>query len=320
VIDALIGGFATAQQALFEAVVQPITFALGFGAFVEQAFDATAWLLIGLIQIAIIALVFVPLQRRYPVEPIVNRATVRTDMFYTALHRLGLFRLALFFTLTPLADDAFGWLRAQGMPTFHADQLWPGVTDVAWVSFVVYLVLFDFVDYWLHRGQHHFNWWWQLHSLHHAQTQMTAWSDNRNHLLDDAIRDFAFAAVALIVGVAPAQFVALVAITQLAESLQHANIRKSFGAIGERLLVSPRFHRTHHAIGIGHETTPGAKRGGHNFAVLFPVWDVIFRTANFELNRYDPTGVRDQAEQGRNYGRGFLSQQWLGLKRLVGSA
>ena len=57
--------------------------------------------------------------------------------------------------------------------------------------------------------------------------------------------------------------------------------------------------------------------GGHNFGVLFPWWDMLFRTSNFE-QRYDPTGVRDQVEQGRDYGRGFWSQQWLGLKRLFG--
>ena len=59
--------------------------------------------------------------------------------------------------------------------------------------------------------------------------------------------------------------------------------------------------------------------GGHNFAVLFPVWDVLFRTANFEL-RYDPTGIRDQLPEagGRDYGRGFWAQQRLGLLRMFG--
>jgi sterol desaturase/sphingolipid hydroxylase (fatty acid hydroxylase superfamily) len=61
------------------------------------------------------------------------------------------------------------------------------------------------------------------------------------------------------------------------------------------------------------------KLGGHNFGVLLPWWDMLFGTANFEL-RYDPTGIRDQVEQGRDYGRGFWSQQWRGLKRLVGRA
>jgi sterol desaturase/sphingolipid hydroxylase (fatty acid hydroxylase superfamily) len=53
---------------------------------------------------------------------------------------------------------------------------------------------------------------------------------------------------------------------------------------------------------------------GCNFAVLFPVWDVLFRTANFD-NVYPATGVRDQLE-GRDYGRGFWAQQVLGVKRM----
>lgn len=53
--------------------------------------------------------------------------------------------------------------------------------------------------------------------------------------------------------------------------------------------------------------------------VLLPCWDIAFGTANFEL-RFDPTGVRDQIEQGRDYGQGFWSQQWLGLKRLASHA
>jgi len=46
---------------------------------------------------------------------------------------------------------------------------------------------------------------------------------------------------------------------------------------------------------------------------------MLFGTANFEL-RWDPTGVQDQVEGGRDYGSGFWSQQWLGVLRLVGKA
>ncbi len=55
--------------------------------------------------------------------------------------------------------------------------------------------------------------------------------------------------------------------------------------------------------------------GGCNFGVLLPWWDMLGGTADFE-RRFDPTGVRDQVEQGRDYGRGFWAQQWLGLRRL----
>ncbi|MFM9881376.1 MAG: sterol desaturase family protein [Burkholderiaceae bacterium] len=316
--------FDTAQQALFEALVQPVMFHLGQGHLLGEGFDATGWLLAGLLQLAVMLVVIVPLQRLRPVEPVTDRGTVFTDVLYTLIHRLGVFRLALFFTVDPLFDELFSALRVQGVGTFHLDQVWPGVTDLALVSFAMYLVVFDAVDYWIHRGQHHFEWWWKLHALHHSQRQMTVWSDNRNHLLDDLLRDSILVLVAQFIGVAPGQFVALVAFTQLSESFQHANVRLWFGSVGERLWVSPRFHRLHHSIGLGHESAGPNTLGGKNFGVLLPWWDMLFRTANFEL-RYDPTGVRDQLPpaqngQGRNYGRGLLQQQWLGLLRLLGRA
>ena len=350
-MDSLETWFSTAQQWLFEAAVQPALFALGLGNLLEDGYAATAWFLVGLIQIAILLAVVGPLQRWRPVEPVTDRATIRTDILYTLIHRLGLFRIALFFTLEPLFDDLFGMARTAGFGTLHLDQFWPGVSDQPLVSLLIYLVAFDFVAYWTHRGQHQLEWWWRLHSLHHAQRQMTMWSDNRNHLLDDVLVDVIVVLVAQLIGVAPGQFIAIVALTQLSESFQHANLRLWFGAVGERLWVSPRFHRLHHSIGLGHETPvkaaqfsagppPGneprpsenegsevreatsvgaVKLGGYNFGVLLPWWDVLFGTANFE-QRYDPTGIRDQVEQSRDYGRGFWSQQWLGLKRLFGKA
>ena len=311
--------FSNAQQTLFEAAVQPLLFAFGFGNLLEDGFAATAWLLVGLLQIAALLLLIGPLQRWRPVEAVTDRATIRTDVFYTLLHRLGAFRLLLFFTLEPVFDSVFGRLRAAGMGTFHLDQIWPGVTDIALVSLVIYLVAFDFVNYWIHRGQHQIGWWWRLHALHHAQRQMTMWSDNRNHLFDDLLVDVIVVLVAQLIGVPPGQFIAIVALTQLSESFQHANVRIGFGHIGERLWVSPRFHRLHHAIGLGHESAGRNTLGGSNFSVLLPVWDMLFATARFE-QRYEPTGVRDQVEKGRDYGRGFVAQQWLGLKRLAGRA
>ncbi|MCJ0764014.1 sterol desaturase family protein [Variovorax terrae] len=318
-MDWLADTFSAVQQWLFETLLQPAAFALGLGGRLEDAYDATGWLLVGVLQIAVLLVLIGPLQRWRPVEPVTDRAAIRTDILYTLIHRLGLFRVALFLGVAPLFDDLFGWLRMQGLTTFQIDALWPGVTDHAVVSFAIYLVVFDFVDYWIHRGQHQFNWWWSLHSLHHSQRQMTMWSDNRNHLLDDLIRDSLIVVVAQLIGVAPGQFIAIVAFTQLSESLQHANLRLWFGRIGERLWISPRFHRMHHAIGIGHESAGRDTLGGRNFGVLLPWWDMLFRTADFEL-RYEPTGVRDQVEQGRDYGRGFWAQQWLGLKRLLGRA
>ena len=320
-MDTLTDAFALAQQWLFEALVQPLALWAGQANLLEKAYEGTGWLLVGLLQIVVMLVVIGPLQRLWPVEPVRDPAAVRVDVLYTLIHRLGLFKLAMFFSFDALFEQGLGALRAQGLPTWHLDHLWPGVTDLPWVSFVLYLVLFDFLQYWVHRAQHQSERWWTLHALHHAQRQMTMWSDNRNHLLDDVFTGLIFSALAVLVGVGPGQFVALIALSQISESLQHANLRWWFGRWGERLWVSPRFHRRHHAMGIGHESLQGERvvLGGCNFGVLLPWWDMLFGTADF-TRTFDATGVRDQVEQGRDYGRGFWAQQRLGLLRWLGQA
>lgn len=310
--------FDSAQQWLFETIVQPVMFHLGLSGFIEDAYDGTMWLLIGMLQIALIALVFGALQRWRPVEPMVDRHQVRIDILYTLIHRLGLFRVVLFFSVVPLWDALSGQASISGFTTFHVDQIWPGVTDIAWVSFIMYLLIFDAVDYFYHRAQHRFAWFWSLHAVHHSQRQMTMWSDNRNHLLDSLLRDTVIVLVSKLIGVPPGQFILLVVLSQLVESYSHANIRMSFGKIGERLLVGPKFHRYHHSIEYN-ESTAGPARG-HNFAVLFPIWDILFGTARYNTG-YAKTGIHDQEPAGgnRDYGRTFLSQQWLGLRRMFGS-
>lgn len=300
--------FGQVQAAVFEAVA-PWMFELGLGHLLEDGYAATGWLLLGLVQIAVLLLVLAPLERWRPVEPVTDRATVRVDMVYTFIHRLGVFRLGLFFALEPVFNHLFGLWRTAGGQTLHLDQLWPGVTDGALASFLIYLLVFDLLAYWVHRGQHGVRWWWQLHALHHAQRQMTLWSDNRNHFLDDIVVDVLLVLAAQLIGVGPQQFMVLIVLSQLSESFQHANLRLGFGRWGERLWVSPRFHRSHHSVADGH----------HNFGVLLPWWDMLFGTARFE-GGFGPTGLPDQVVQQRDYGRGLWAQQWLGLKRLVGRA
>ena len=295
---------------LFETLVQPVMFALGASVYLEDAFDATMWLLIGALELTFLLVVIGALQRWRPVEAVTDRLAVRVDVIYTLIHRLGLFRLGLFFGLLPIIEWTKGLLHVQGWVVPPVDQVWPGVTDVAWVSLLIYLLVFDLMDYGYHRAQHRFTRFWALHAVHHSQRQMTMWSDNRNHLLDDVLRSLVIVVVSFVLGVPPEQFVMVVVITQLLESFSHANVRMSFGRWFERVLVSPKYHRHHHYIGAD------AAIGGYNFAVLFPVWDILFGTARFD-GHYGPTGVHDQSHVSA-YGQGFWAQQRLGLLRFLG--
>ncbi|MGH8635725.1 MAG: sterol desaturase family protein [Burkholderiales bacterium] len=306
--------FASLQGWLFQSAVLPALYGLGFMDFAEPAFDATGFVLLGLVQIAAVYVLLRPLEAWRPAEHWQDRNAVRSDVLYTFLNRVGFVPIAVYAVLTPLVDAFDAQLRAAGYIPRSLEDLVPVLAQSPLAAFCVYLLVLDLADYWRHRLQHRLRPWWALHALHHSQRQMTFWNDDRNHLLDELIAGFWFAGVAFLIGVPPEQFVAAVMLTRFVESLSHANVRFGFGALGERLLVSPRFHRTHHAVGVGHE----GQRFGCNFATLFPLWDMVFGTANF-AHRGTATGVRDQLE-GRDYGERFLAQQWLGLKRLVGRA
>ncbi len=306
--------FAALQGWLFQSAVLPSLYALGLMDFAELAFDATEFVLLGIVQIMAVYLLLRPLEAWRPAEHWQNRSGVRTDVLYTFLSRVGLVPIAVYAVLTPFVDAFDAQLRAAGYIPRSLEDLIPALAQAPLAAFCVYLLLLDLADYWRHRLQHRWRLWWALHSLHHSQRQMTFWNDDLNHLLDELIAGVWFAGVAFLIGVPPEQFVAAVMLTRFVESLSHANVRFGFGGLGERLLVSPRFHRTHHAVGVGHE---GA-RFGCNFATLFPFWDIVFGTVNFAY-RGTATGIRDQLE-GRDYGETFLTQQWLGLKRLVGRA
>ncbi len=310
-IDWLAQVFAQLHGGLFEYAVQPLMYAIGAMAYSEESFTALGVFLYGLIEVALMIVIMRPLEKYFPVEKWSDRSGTRVDVMYTLLTRLGVLPLIFFFMLRPIESAISGWLRLHDVMPRSVEDFFP--TLFAWplLSFCIYLFLLDFSEYVRHRLQHRFDLWWALHSVHHSQRVMSYWTDDRNHLFDVLLRDVWVACVALLIGVPPAQFVLLLMLMRLVESFSHANVPFTFGVIGEKMLVSPHFHRIHHAIHI----EQSGKKHGCNFAVLFPLWDIIFRTANFSRGHF-PTGIADQL-QGHDYGEGFWQQQVLGFKRMA---
>ena len=300
--------YASVQEFLFANIVAPVLYQFDLMAWAEDVFDGIDWFLFGCIQIFLIIVVLRTWERLAPAEKQERFAKVsRADVLYTLFHRLGIFHGLVFIALSGFFFGVDSILHDFRFDRLNVESWWPGVTSIPAISFLIYLVLLDFVDYLYHRASHAFNWWWQLHALHHSQAVMTAWSDNRNHILDDIMRAVVMSFVALMFGVSPGQFILLIALSEFLQSWQHANIKTHLGP-AKYLLVSPMFHRMHHAVGYGHEAKgkPGVL-GGCNFGVLFPWWDMLFRTAIFPKEVY-PTGVRNLTVS-----QNILAQQWQGL-------
>ncbi|MBU3609485.1 sterol desaturase family protein [Polynucleobacter wuianus] len=300
--------YGSAQEWIFSNVVGPLLYQLDLMSWAEDAFDGIDWFLFGCIQIFLIIVVLRTWERFNPAEKQERLApATKADIFYTLFHRLGIFHGLIFIVLSGFFFEIDSVLHDFRFDRLNVENWWPGVTTIPWVSFLFYLVLLDFVDYLYHRASHAINWWWQLHALHHSQTVMTAWSDNRNHVLDDIMRTVVMAFFALLFGVSPGQFIALVALSQFIQSWQHANIKVHLGPV-RYLLISPMYHRMHHAVGYGHEAIgkPGVL-GGCNFGILFPWWDMALKTAIFPQAVY-PTGVRNLSVS-----QNIITQQWQGL-------
>ena len=315
-LSQLDNGVSALQTLLYVDVVQPLFYRVGLMGYDEDTYDALYWVIVGVLQVVAAYALLRPLEALRPAEPWKNRSALRADVLYTWVAKLGVLNFAFFVLLQPVFNHLQSLMAIHNVPAIEVDAIWPGVTDRPLVSFLVYLVALDFAGYWYHRWQHRFGVWWELHAVHHSQRQMSLWCDDRNHFADDVLQAAFFAAISLFVGVPPTQFVVLVALGNFMQAVQHVNARLPFGPVLERLLVSPTFHRRHHAIGYGHEGT----RYGCNFGVLFPWWDMLFRTASWNAAP-EPTGIRDQlpAPHGRgvDYGDGVLAQQWNALTRIA---
>ena len=308
-VDFLTTLWTHVQSQLFELLVQPALVALEMTNWSEFAFDGVEHVMLGMVQIGLILLVLRPLEAWRPVEHWQDRKVARVDIVYSLLNKLGVIPLMLFFVLTPIQGMIDAGLRAFEFAPVLLEQRVDWLANKPVLTFLLYFVILDFVGYWVHRAQHGFRWWWALHSLHHSQTQMSCWTDDRNHILDNFITDLAMVVVAIVIGVEPGQFVALLLAGKFIESLSHTNIRLPFGFLGERLLVSPAFHRLHHACANPAEP----KIHDHNYGVVLPIWDIMFGTALYE-SKTRPTGV-DSPDIDADNRRGFLGQQAAGFRR-----
>lgn len=291
-------------------IVQPLIHQFGLTEFYDDVPAGVEALSLGVLQIAVILLIFRPLESLAPAQRWENRKLVRVDVVYTLLNKLGIIPLSIFLILLPLNDELIELTRTVGFVLPTVEQVVPWLRDKPLVLFLVYFLLYDLAGYLWHRAQHGLPWLWALHSLHHSQRHVSTWTDDRNHVLDDVLFDLYLAIVAILIGVQPGQFVAILLLGRLIEAFSHVNTRFGFGRVFDKVLVDPMFHRTHHA-----RANPAEPHiHDTNFAAVFPIWDIIFRTAHYDYKQRD-SGV-DDPDADLDNDKGFLGQQVAGLVRL----
>jgi len=265
-------------------------------------------------QLAAVALVFRPLESVVPAEHWPDRKLARVDVTYTLANWFALTPFLTYLALLPVQAGVDEWLGtgdASGKASWHLGVLFPWLAQHSLLLFLIYFVALDFAQWVMHRLQHTLGWWWALHSQHHSQRQMSVWTDDRGNVIDNILQAGFIGAVALVIGVAPVEYGLITFLGKMIENLSHANVRLGFGPVLDKLIVDPIYHRQHHMI--ADPQSPDLHNC--NFAFVFPIWDILFRTALYD-GKLRPTGV-DDAHIDADNRHGRAGQQLAGARRFV---
>jgi sterol desaturase/sphingolipid hydroxylase (fatty acid hydroxylase superfamily) len=201
-------------------------------------------------------------ERIWPAErrPVLARGHVQ-DACFLALHALIVIPLMTLLSVgaAVLISEHASWIE------LRPAQNWPG-----WLLVPVTVVAMDFANWLAHYADHRLDLLWRFHALHHSQEELSVLTSFRAHPLMHTT-GFLLAAVPVAI-LMPTRAIAPVVITVYVciGTLQHANLRWTFGPVG-RVVVSPAYHRLHHA-----PVTQDA-----NLGVVFTIWDVLAGRAKF---------------------------------------
>jgi sterol desaturase/sphingolipid hydroxylase (fatty acid hydroxylase superfamily) len=303
----MVDPFSLVAGQLYQSVLAPLLYRFDMMEWEDIAYGWLLFALYGVAQVVLMLAICWPMEKFRKLETWPDQKAVSVDIFYTLVSRIGVMPLVTFVLFYQLQVWLNGFLTDHGYVPPTLEGMFPALMGHQALTFVIYVLILDCADYWRHRLSHSFRWWYALHSVHHAQRQMTFWADDRNHVMDDLIAFVWFMVLGLLIGIPPMQFPLIILLLRLLESMSHANARISFGRIGERLLISPRFHRAHHGI-------RAAGQQSCNYGAIFPFWDMIFGTADFS-RAYAVTGD-PSAEEAMATGT-WLQQQTAGFRRMV---
>jgi len=213
-------------------------------------------------------------ERIWPAEPrpVLARGHVQ-DACYLALHAIVVIPLM---TLLSVGGATLIGARAHWIE-LRSTEHWS-----AWLLVPLTIVAMDGANWLAHYADHRLDFLWRFHALHHSQEELSVLTSFRAHPLMHTT-GFLLAAVPVVI-LMPTRPIAPVIITVYVcvGTLQHANLRWTFGPLG-RVLVSPAYHRLHHA--------PDVQRA--NLGVVLTIWDVLAGRARFPARGAvtGPTGL-----------------------------
>jgi sterol desaturase/sphingolipid hydroxylase (fatty acid hydroxylase superfamily) len=122
--------------------------------------------------------------------------------------------------------------------------------------------------------------------VHHAIEELNV--TNCNHHFSEEFLKIIYVLPLSLVQLRTPDIAIITFLLNLQLALIHANSRISFGPLNY-VVAGLLYHRVHHSIDTLHHN--------RNFATLFPIWDMLFRTAYFPgRDEWIKTGLLDKRE------------------------
>ena len=149
-----------------------------------------------------------------------------------------------------------------------------------WIQFIVYFIFADFIEWIVHNMLHRIPWMWEFHKLHHSIKELDWIGNFRFHWMEIVIyRSFKYFPL-VILGINNQVILWIAIVATLIGHLNHANIKTDWGIL-RYIFNSPRLHVWHHDVVLH-------GKGGQNFAIVFSIWDWLFKTIYYPQDTESP--------------------------------
>lgn len=210
---------------------------------------------------AILAAVFVPLERVFPARP--GQRALRPELRVDACFFAG-----QYLAWSALAAALLGGVRDALALHGPAAALARLAALPVGAKIAIAIVGGDLVVYWFHRACHAWAPLWRFHAVHHSAEHLDWLAAHREHPVDGLLTQLCVNLPAFAVGL-PLELLAGFAVFRgMWAVLVHANVRLPLGPL-RVLLGAPELHHWHHAR---------VEDTRHNFANVAPWLDVLFGT------------------------------------------
>ncbi len=195
----------------------------------------------------------------------------------------------------------YGVHGSDALMAFYDDGFGPLAAMPLWAQAITFLVVSDFLTYWIHRGFHRAK-MWKYHAIHHSSQDLDWISAARFHPVNILLGTVLVDVGLLLAGISPNVMLWVGPFTIATSAFVHANLNWTLGPF-KYVIAGPVFHRWHH--------TAADRGGSSNFAGTFPIWDLMFGTWYMPKNELpDAYGVDD-----KSFPEGFGGQMLYPFQR-----